>query len=141
METKEKFMQKTIVVWLGALVCCLLWGSSYPAIKSGFALFAIQPGDMAGKFVFAGWRCLLAGLVLLCAAVVSRKNVFALDGKNWLEVAALGVLQTSIMFVFFYLGLAYTTGVKSSVLNGTVCVPLSWKYDSPAKPVKRPPPS
>ena len=113
------FSNRKSVVLLATL-CCLLWGSSYPAIKSGFALFAIQPGDMAGKFVFAGWRCLLAGLVLLCAAVVSRKNVFGLDAKNWLEVAALGLLQTSIMFVFFYLGLAYTTGVKSSVLNGTV---------------------
>jgi drug/metabolite transporter (DMT)-like permease len=97
-----------------------LWGSSYPAIKIGFDLFAILPVDMPGKFVFAGWRCLLAGVVLLAVAVVAKKNVFGLDKRNWLEVTTLGLLQTSIMFVFFYLGLAYTTGVKSSVLNGTV---------------------
>lgn len=110
--------RKTVV--LLATLCCLLWGSSYPAIKSGFALFAIPAGDMAGKLVFAGWRCLLAGSVLLGVATLTKKNVLALSGKSWIEVAALGLLQTAIMFVFFYLGLAYTSGVKSSVLNGTV---------------------
>lgn len=110
--------RKTVV--LLATLCCLLWGSSYPAIKSGFALFAIPAGDMAGKLVFAGWRCLLAGTVLLGVATLTKKNVLALSGRAWIEVAALGVLQTAIMFVFFYLGLAYTSGVKSSVLNGTV---------------------
>lgn len=108
------------IVFVLATLCCLLWGSSYPAIKNGFTMFAIQPGDMAGKLVFAGWRSMLAGMVLLCVAVLSKKNILALSRKNWLEVGALGLLQTSIMFVFFYLGLAYTTGVKSSVLNGTV---------------------
>jgi len=83
-------------------------------------MFAILPGDMAGKLVFAGWRCLLAGVVLLGVAALTKKNVLALSGRGWIEVAALGMLQTAIMFVFFYLGLAYTTGVKSSVLNGTV---------------------
>ena len=114
------FFSDRKAVMLLATLCCLLWGSSYPAIKNGFALFAIQPGDMAGRLVFAGWRCALAGVLLLCIAVVSGKNFGALSRRNWLEVGALGLLQTVVMFVFFYLGLAYTTGVKSSVLNGTV---------------------
>jgi len=114
------FFSDRKTVFVLATLCCLLWGSSYPAIKNGFAMFAIQPGDMAGKLVFAGWRSMLAGGVLLCVAVMSRKNILGLSRQNWLEVGALGLLQTSIMFVFFYLGLAYTTGVKSSVLNGTV---------------------
>lgn len=114
------FFSDRKTVFVLATLCCLLWGSSYPAIKNGFAMFAIQPGDMAGKLVFAGWRSMLAGGVLLCVAVLSRKDILGLSRQNWLEVGALGLLQTSIMFVFFYLGLAYTTGVKSSVLNGTV---------------------
>jgi len=114
------FFSDRKAVMLLATLCCLLWGSSYPAIKNGFALFAIQPGDMAGRLVFAGWRCALAGVLLLCIAVISGKRPGALSRRNWLEVGALGLLQTAVMFVFFYLGLAYTTGVKSSVLNGTV---------------------
>lgn len=119
LDSQPFFSDRKAVILLATL-CCLLWGSSYPAIKNGFALFAIQPGDMAGKLVFAGWRCFLAGTLLLGLATVSGKSLRTLSRRNWVEVAALGLLQTAVMFVFFYLGLAYTTGVKSSVLNGTV---------------------
>ena len=28
-------MQKPVVVWLGAMLCCFLWGSAFPCIKIG----------------------------------------------------------------------------------------------------------
>jgi drug/metabolite transporter (DMT)-like permease len=34
-------------------------------------------------------------------------------------VALLGLAQTSLQYVFFYVGLAHTTGVKGSILNAT----------------------
>ena len=37
------------VVFLLAALCGLLWGSSYPAINNGYALFAIAPSDIAPK--------------------------------------------------------------------------------------------
>ena len=49
METKEKFMQKTIVVWLGALVCCLLWGSAFPCIKIGYQMMHIASDEVASQ--------------------------------------------------------------------------------------------
>jgi drug/metabolite transporter (DMT)-like permease len=113
------FSNRTVVILLATFIC-FLWGSSYPAIKNGFAMFAIMPNDIAGKLVFAGWRCMVAGIVLLVVNSVSKKGPPRLSAKGLVEVTLLGLLQTSIMFVFFYLGLAYTTGVKSSVLNGTV---------------------
>ncbi len=119
LSTHPIFSSRKIVVLLATL-CCLLWGSSYPAIKNGFALFAIEPSDFSGKLLFAGWRCLLAGLVLLLIAVCSGKKIFALSVKSLLEISLLGLLETSSMFILLYLGLAYTTGVKGSlVLNGT----------------------
>lgn len=45
--TKEEFMTKTIVVWLGALLCCGLWGSAFPCIKIGYQMFAIGAEDTA----------------------------------------------------------------------------------------------
>ncbi len=117
--THPLFSSRNVVVPLATL-CCLLWGSSYPAIKNGFALFAIEASDYSGKTLFAGWRCLLAGLVLLLIAAFSRKKIFAPSFKDLLEVSLLGLLETSFMFILLYLGLAYTTGVKGSlVLNGT----------------------
>lgn len=114
------FLSNRKVVFLLASLCCLVWGSSYPAIKNGFVMFAITPGDTAAKLVFAGWRSMLAGVVLLIVCSGSKKNILRLSARNWLDVTSLGLLQTSFMFVFFYIGLAHTSGVKSSVLNGTV---------------------
>ncbi|MFZ3219197.1 MAG: EamA/RhaT family transporter, partial [Rhodoferax sp.] len=53
------------IVFLLASLCCLLWGSAYPAIKIGYSLFAIAPGDVATQLVFAGYRFVGAGALLL----------------------------------------------------------------------------
>lgn len=119
LETHPFYSNRKVLVLLASL-CCLIWGSSYPAIKIGYAAFAIEPADVAGKLLFAGWRSALAGFLLLLVASLSGKHVWRLDGRDWLHVAGLGVLQTSVMCLFFYIGMAHTTGVKSSVLNGTV---------------------
>ena len=113
------FFSNRKVVFALATFCCLLWGSAYPAIKNGYLLFAIGAGDIPAKMVFAGYRFVLAGLLLLVGALVTRRRIFALSARNVREIVALGVTQTSIQYVFFYVGLAYTTGVKSSIMNAT----------------------
>jgi len=42
-----------------------------------------------------------------------------LDGKAWLQILMLGLLQTTIHYAFFYIGVSYTTGAKSSILNSS----------------------
>lgn len=107
------------VVFALATFCCLLWGSAYPAIKNGYAAFAIAANDIPGKMVFAGWRFLFAGLILLVLAQLTGRAVWQLSKRNWGELALLGFTQTAVQYVFFYVGLAYTTGVKGSIMNGT----------------------
>jgi drug/metabolite transporter (DMT)-like permease len=107
------------VVFLLASFCCLLWGSAYPAIKSGYALFAIAANDIPSKMLFAGYRFVFAGLLLLLIAVLTRRPFFRLDWNNLRRITTLGLTQTSIQYVFFYVGLAYTTGVKGSIMNAT----------------------
>ena len=107
------------VVFLLASLCCLLWGSAYPAIKNGYALFGIAPGDIPSQLVFAGYRFLFAGLVLLVLASVQGKAIFQFGRRTWGQMALLGLTQTSLQYLFFYLGLAHTTGVKSSIMNAT----------------------
>ena len=102
-----------------ALLCCLLWGSSYPAIKSGYALFSIAQADLPGKLLFAGWRFVLAGGFVLIAAAVMGKPVLRTLRQHPRQLLALGCAQTTLQYVFFYLGLAYTTGVKGSIMNAT----------------------
>nr|WP_315236195.1 DMT family transporter [uncultured Albidiferax sp.] len=107
------------VVFLLASLCCLLWGSAYPAIKNGYALFHIAADDIPTKLVFAGYRFAFAGLVLLAFAAISRKPVFAIKLRTLGQMTLLGLTQTSLQYVFFYIGLAYATGVKSSIMNAT----------------------
>ncbi|MEF7614424.1 DMT family transporter [Aquincola sp. MAHUQ-54] len=102
-----------------ALLCCLLWGSSYPAIKSGYALFGIAAGDLPAKLLFAGWRFLAAGLMLLAFSKAMGRPVGVAGGAQWARLGLLGLTQTTLQYVFFYVGLAYTTGVKGSILNAT----------------------
>lgn len=106
-------------VFLLATFCCLLWGSSYPAIKGGYALFGIATDDTASKLVFAGWRFALAGVALLAFAAASGKRVGGWPARTLGQFALLGLVQTALQYWFFYIGLAHTTGVKSSIMNAT----------------------
>lgn len=112
------FFTRRKVVFLIASLCCLLWGSAYPAIKSGYALFNIAADDIPTQLVFAGYRFLFAGLVLLVIAAAGQKPL-RLSGRTLGQVTLLGLTQTSLQYVFFYIGLAHATGVKSSIMNAT----------------------
>lgn len=106
-------------VFLLAILCCALWGSAFPAIKSGYALLQVAPTDIASQLLFAGWRFALAGVILLIVAMGMKKPVLAMSGRQAGQVALLGLTQTAIQYVFFYIGLAHATGVKSSIMNAT----------------------
>lgn len=115
---KKKFTNRKFVAVIATL-CCLLWGSAFPAIKNGYLLFNIKSGDIPSKFVFAGYRFTISGLVLLVAAALLEKNIFKISRNNILSLFFLGFLQTTMQYIFFYIGLANTTGVKSSVMTST----------------------
>ena len=119
MNSHPFFSDRRVVVLLASF-CCLLWGSSYPAIKNGYAMFGIVASDIPSKMVFAGYRFVFAGFALLALTVLTRRGALVLSRRQFFSTALLGLTQTTIQYVFFYIGLAYTTGVKSSVLNGTV---------------------
>ena len=112
------FSNPTMVLALATL-CCILWGSSFPAIKSGYEMLGIARHEVPSKLIFAGYRFLLAGLVLLVLAVCMRKPVLGLDRRQFGQLTALGIAQTGLQYVFFYIGLAYTSGVRASILNAT----------------------
>lgn len=70
-------------VALAYLTLCLVWGTTYLAIKIGLEGFA--------PFFMAGVRFLIAGLLL--APVLLRKQAQMPQGKEWLAVAASGILM------------------------------------------------
>ncbi|WP_409267248.1 DMT family transporter [Massilia sp. BHUDP2] len=118
-QPETPFFARPLVVVALATLCCLLWGSSYPAIKTGYALLGITQQDIPSKLVYAGYRFLLAGIGVALAAWLLQKK-FPVPPRGQLrQVFLLGIAQTSLQYVFFYIGLAYTTGVRASILNAT----------------------
>ena len=72
---KKHLLQQTGAVWFFAMVCCFLWGSAFPCIKIGYALFGIDSADTASQILFAGLRFTLAGvLVVLFYSIMQRKT-------------------------------------------------------------------
>ena len=118
MNTKEFFMKKK-VIYIFATMCCMLWGSAFPAVKSGYEVFNIASEDIPSKLVFAGYRFFLAGLIVLFIALLSKKELFKFNKRQLGQIALLGITQTCLQYIFFYLGLAYISGAKGSILSGT----------------------
>lgn len=119
MKTDESLFTRRKFVWVCATFCCLLWGSAYPAIKNGYEIFQIAAGDLPGKIIFAGYRFVIAGGLLLLFAFLQGKSIARLSRHQYSQLALLGVTQTALQYIFFYIGLAYTTGVKGSIMNAT----------------------
>ncbi|EQB87271.1 hypothetical protein M918_09875 [Clostridium sp. BL8] len=100
MDKDKVFRDKRVVAIIAAL-CCLLWGSAYPAVKSGYTLFSIAASDIPSKIVFAGYRFTLAGFIVLLAAQISGKRIFSLSSKDFSRVLILGITQTTLQYIFF----------------------------------------
>ncbi|MBK1810412.1 DMT family transporter [Clostridium sp. YIM B02505] len=102
-----------------ATLCCVLWGSAYPSIKIGYILFHVGANDIGSKLTFAGYRFTMAGVFVLLLSVLTKKKIFNFNRKQFGQVISLGFLQTALQYIFFYIGMSYTTGVRGSIINGT----------------------
>lgn len=113
---ENSLLQKTWVVFAIAIFCNILWGSAFPAIKSGYAIFRVSADDTAAQILFAGIRFFFAGvLVILFASLMGRKLM--LPERNQVgSIVQTGLIQTVLQYFFYYIGMAHTTGVKASIL-------------------------
>jgi len=116
LDNKKTFTNKKVVALIATL-CCLLWGSAYPAVKSGYILFNITATDVPSKLVFAGYRFFLAGTILLVISQFSGRKIFTIIKRNAFRIFLLGLTQTMLQYIFFYIGLSNTTGVKGAIMN------------------------
>ena len=116
---REKLFTNKINIIIIATICTFLWGSAFPAVKLGYEIFNISSSDTYSKFIFAGYRFFLAGIIVLIIKLLRKENIFDINKKDLKEISILGVIQTTFQYIFFYLGLTYTTGVRGSIINGT----------------------
>lgn len=116
---KVKFYTNKINIVILACISCILWGSAYPAIKIGYELFNIESSDIGGKLIFAGVRFFIAGIIVLLFEIINKKESLMPNKKSFKKVLTLGIIQTTLQYTFFYVGMAYVAGVRGSILNGT----------------------
>lgn len=113
----ERFYQNTVTRTILALMCCALWGSAFPCVKIGYELFRIE--GSGSQILFAGYRFFLAGVFTFILACVLEKGVITMKKSSVPYVFGQGLLQTTVQYVCFYIGLAHTTGAKGSVINAS----------------------
>ena len=111
----QKLLQKKWVAMLCAVLCTVLWGSAYPVIKYGYAALAIE--STADKLMFAGVRFVLAGLMVFVFAWVKNRRVPTVPRERIGGVLLYGALQTGLMYIFNYIGVANTTATKTSIIT------------------------
>ena len=75
MAQKQNRLTQTGIVALLACVCCILWGSAIPVIKTGYHLLQVDSSDTASQIVFAGIRFTLAGILVLIFASIKEKKM------------------------------------------------------------------
>ena len=113
---------------VGAILCTALWGSAYPVIKYSYDELNIE--SVADKLAFAGARFLLAGVMVYVAAWIIRKKPPTLPGRLIAPAALYGAVQTGLMYILNYIGVANTSATKTSILTAAsafLLAPLFFK--------------
>ncbi|MEF9938854.1 MAG: EamA family transporter [Clostridium sp.] len=115
----NKMLQKPWVVCSLAMLCCTLWGSAFPCIKIGYRLFHILPDAVGSQILFAGLRFTLAGILTVAMGSLASGRILLPVKTSIPKIFKLCMVQTVIQYLFFYMGLAHATGVKSAIITGT----------------------
>lgn len=117
METKKSILENPKMVLPSAMLCCLLWGSAFPLVKIGFSWLNISSEDIPTEILYAGLRFTLAGIIaIIITSLISGKFLRPIV-KSLPRVFSLSMFQTILQYLFFYIGLSNTSGVKASVIE------------------------
>ncbi len=100
-----------------AIICAVGWSMAYPLIKVGYGIFEISADDLGGKLLFAGVRFLLAGLLVyaFCACSKTKLDLKVKKDVSWLLLLAL--VNTTLHYMFAYIGLSNNTSGRSTILD------------------------
>lgn len=120
-------LQNDLVVCIVAICCCFLWGSAFPSIKTGYNLFHITADAWQTQLLFAGIRFTTAAILVIIIGSVTperkiankARHILVPQKSSWGMIFLLAMMQTVIQYIFFYIGLAHASGVKSSIIEAS----------------------
>ena len=115
--------QRPVWVALLAFTAAFSWGWAFPLVKLGFAEYGITQNMTASKMLFAGLRFGLAGIIILLIAATtgrsfSYKNTAPKGSfSNALFLLLFALMNTTLHYACFYIGLSYSQGARAAILN------------------------
>ncbi|MFD1422753.1 DMT family transporter [Laceyella sacchari] len=101
----------TWITWFGYALMCLIYGTSFLAIKLGL-------GDGMPPFLAAGLRFAIAG-GLLCLCLGLSKRWQSLDWRTYLELAWIGFCMTTVPFAALYWAEQHIDSGEAALLVAT----------------------
>ncbi|MFA5523023.1 MAG: DMT family transporter [Tissierellales bacterium] len=117
-DKNETIFTKNYMVMLLGLFSCFLWGSAFPSVKIGYELFSVNASNSFEKIVFAGYRFFISSMMIFIFCLITRRTL-KINKEDISKVGFLGFIQTTIQYIFFYIGLSNTSGTKGSILAAT----------------------
>lgn len=100
-----------------ALTAAIAWGWAFPLIKVGFVAFGITADMTGSKMLFAGIRFMAAGLIVLSVARSSGRSFKTSKGSDWRFILAFALMNTTLHYFFFYIGMSHSEGSRAAILN------------------------
>jgi drug/metabolite transporter (DMT)-like permease len=100
-----------------ALTAAIVWGWAFPLIKVGFIAFGITADMTGSKMLFAGIRFAAAGLIVLSVARSSGRSFKMSKGNDWQFILAFALMNTTLHYFFFYVGMSHSEGSRAAILN------------------------
>lgn len=115
---KTKLLSHPVLSKVLASICALLWGSAFPLVKISYDAFQIESGDMPSKLMLSGCRFLIGGIVLAVIFIILQRGKRVIpEKKEWKIIFIIGMIQTFLQSMCFYVGVGNTEASKASVLN------------------------
>ncbi len=115
----EEFFTKKKNVLIISLICTLLWGSAFPVIKISYEKLKIPAEDIFSKIYFAGLRFFIASILVFLVSKFLLKANLKVKSSYIRPLIILGLLQTTLQYFFFYIGIANTSGIKSAIFQSS----------------------
>lgn len=102
-----------------SIIAMFLWGSAIPTIKTTYLEMGVGAADTGEKILVAGLRFFMAGLITFLYLKIFNKEEIKKNEINWKFIILVGILQTFIQYIFYYIGLSHIAGVKSSIIQAS----------------------
>jgi drug/metabolite transporter (DMT)-like permease len=118
MTKSERFFTHPLGIATAATVTMFLWGSAFPMIKKSYAELAITQPEIFEQMLFAGYRFVLAGLMIMGVILLSGRTLRYQRG-TLPGLMRIGLFQTFLQYVLFYSGLSASGGIQGAIIAGT----------------------